>query len=145
MTRVSELLFVDPGVADRATILGNLRPGVEAIVLDAAAPAARQIAAALEGRRGLDAVHVIAHGAPGRVNFAAGDWSIATLEDEAEDFAAIGRALAADGELRLWSCDTAAGAAGEAFHRALGAGDRRRCRRRDAAASAPPRSAARGS
>ena len=97
------------------TILGNLRPGVEAIVLDADRPAARQIAAALEDRSGLDAVHVIAHGAPGSVKFASGDWSITTLEDEAENFAAIGRALAADGELRLWSCDTAAGAAGARF------------------------------
>ncbi len=43
----------------------------------------------------------------------------ATLEDEAEDLAAIGRALAVDGELRLWSCDTAAGAVGAAFIEAL--------------------------
>ena len=110
MAHNREILFLDPAVADRETILGNLRPEVEAIVLDTARPAARQIAAALDGRRGLDAVHVIAHGAPGRVSFAAGDWSAETLADEAEDLAAIGLALAADGDLRLWSCDTAAGA-----------------------------------
>ncbi len=68
-----EVLFVDPGVPDIATIFGNLRPGVEAIVLDKSQPAARQMAAALAGRRDLDAVHVIAHGAPGRVSFAAGE------------------------------------------------------------------------
>ena len=94
-------------------------PGVEARVLDPATPAAQQIAAALADRRDLAAVHVIAHGAPGEVNFASGDWSVATLEDDAEDLAAIGRALAEDGELRLWSCDTAAGAAGTAFIEAL--------------------------
>ena len=65
-----EILFVDPSVSDIDTILGGLRSGVEAIVLDAAQPAAQQIAAALFGRRGLAAVHVIAHGAPGRVIFA---------------------------------------------------------------------------
>ena len=119
MARRSEILFVDPSVSDLDTILGNLRPGVEAIVLGAAQPAAQQIAAALEGRHGLSAVHIIAHGAPGRVNFAAGDWSADTLEEKAEDFAAIGRAIAADGELRLWSCDAAAGAAGAAFIAAL--------------------------
>src|SRR4051794_30473503 len=32
--RASELLFVDPSVSDLDTILRNLRPGVEAIVLD---------------------------------------------------------------------------------------------------------------
>jgi hypothetical protein len=115
INRIFELLFVDPRVAGLDTILDNLRPGVAAIVLDPTRPAARQIAAALEGRRGLDAVHVIAHGAPGRVIFAAGDWSEARLAEEAGDLAAIGRALAADGELRLWSCDTGAGVAGADF------------------------------
>ena len=43
----SEILFVDPAVSDIATILGGLRPEVEAIVLDSSRPAARQIAEAL--------------------------------------------------------------------------------------------------
>ncbi len=115
----AEILFVDPSVTALETILGNLRPGVEAIVLDSARPAARQIAAALDGRHGLRSVHIIAHGAPGRVSFAAGDWSSETLEDSAEDFAAIGRALAPDGDLRLWSCGMGAGAGGAAFVAAL--------------------------
>ena len=110
-----EILFIDPRVADIETLLGHLRPEVEAILLDPVRPAARQIAAALAGRHGLDAVHVIAHGAPGRVNFTAGDWSAATLEEEAEDLAAIGRALGAGRNLSLWSCQTAAGPAGAAF------------------------------
>ena len=101
------------------TILRGLRPGVEAKALDPAVSAAKQIAKALTGWRDLDAVHVIAHGAPGQINFSAGDWSVATLKDDAEDLAAIGRALADDGELRLWSCDIAAGAAGTAFIEAL--------------------------
>jgi uncharacterized protein DUF4347 len=115
MAHVSEVLFVDPSVDDIETITGGLRPGVKAIMLDRASPPARQIAHSLDGLRGLDAVHVIAHGAPGRVKFAAGDWSVATLADDCADLAAIGRALDADGELRLWSCDVAAGAAGAAF------------------------------
>src|SRR5262249_29315828 len=120
MTRPSEILFVDPAVSDLETILGNLRPEVHAIVLDARWPATRQIAEALEGHRRLDAVHIIAHGAPGRVNFASGEWSAETLKEAAHDFAAVGRALAGDGELRLWSCETASGDAGEAFIEALG-------------------------
>ena len=113
--RVSEMLFVDTSVGDLATILDNLRPEVEAVVLDRAAPPARQIAVALHGVRGLDAVHVIAHGAPGRVNFAAGHWSVETVENEPDDFAAIGRAIAVHGDLRLWSCRTGAGVPGGRF------------------------------
>ena len=116
----SEVLFLDPGVPDIATILGNLRPGVEAIVLDKTLPVARQMAAALGRRRDLDAIHVIAHGAAGRVSFAAGEWSALTLEENSEEFAAIGRALRSGGDLRLWSCNAAAGADGRAFIDALG-------------------------
>ncbi len=111
MTRAREIAFIDPSVSDLDTILGGLRPEVEAVVL-VAQPAARQIATALRERQGIDAVHVIAHGAPGRVSFAPGDWSPHTLDGDAEDFAAIGRALGDDGSLRLWSCCTGAGAAG---------------------------------
>src|SRR5271165_5474429 len=71
----SEVLFLDPTVSDLASIFGGLRPEVDAVVLDRFRPAARQIAAALAGRRDLKAVHVIAHGAPGRVSFASGEWS----------------------------------------------------------------------
>ncbi len=111
----AEVLFVDPGIADLPTLLRGVRPGIEAVVLDTARPPARQVAAALVGRRGLVAVHIVAHGAPGRVIFASGEWSAATLIVQASEFAAIGQSLAADGSLRLWSCFTGAGTAGEAL------------------------------
>jgi hypothetical protein len=113
--RASEVLFVDPWVPDLATILNNLRPGVDAIVLDGDTPAARQIAIALQGRQSLDAVHVIAHGRPGRVVFGADDWSVETLEDSAEQLTAIGDALRAHGKIGLLSCRTGIGAEGSEF------------------------------
>jgi hypothetical protein len=111
-----EIAFIDPAVAAIPVLLAGLREGVAPILLDARRPAARQIAEALAGRRDLDAVHIIAHGAPGKVCFAAGEWSGDCAD---ENLAAIGRALRPDGDLRLWSCDVARGAAGAAFVEAL--------------------------
>ncbi|RUW17088.1 DUF4347 domain-containing protein, partial [Mesorhizobium sp. M1A.F.Ca.IN.020.06.1.1] len=119
MARASEILFVDPSISDLETVLSNVRPGIEAILVDGRQAPAAQMAAALRGHEELHAVHIIAHGAPGRVVFASGEWSVGTLKGAAEEFAAIGRALAADGELRLWSCETARGNAGDAFVDAL--------------------------
>src|SRR5579883_568770 len=119
MARASEILFVDPAVPDLATLLDNLRPEVRAIVLDSSQPAARQMALALHACRGLQAVHVVAHGAPGRVGFAAGEWTAATLEGDAESFRTIGRALTAKGELRLWSCNAGSGQTGQDLVEAL--------------------------
>src|SRR5262245_42583039 len=69
--RASEILFVDPGVTHLETIFSQLRPGVEAFLLTATRPAAEQMAEALAGRRNLAAVHIMGHGAPGRIAFAA--------------------------------------------------------------------------
>ena len=115
VTRPSEILFIDPAVPDIDVLLSGVRSGVEAIVLDAERPAARQMADVLAGHRCLDAVHVVAHGAPGRVKFASGEWSMATLAEQADDLAAIGEALGERGGLRLWSCHAGAGASGAAF------------------------------
>src|SRR5579863_7427532 len=41
VTCTSEVLFVDPAIDDLGRILGGLRPGIEAIVLDPVRPAAR--------------------------------------------------------------------------------------------------------
>ena len=111
----SEIAFIDPAVDDIATILEGLRPEVEALILDREHPVSRQIADALAGKKDLDAVHVIAHGAPGRVSFAAGEWSAETLAGAADDLAAIRKALRPGGELCLWSCHAGRGDAGEAF------------------------------
>jgi hypothetical protein len=119
MATASELLFVDSSISDLCTIVRNLRPEVEAIVLDRAGPPARQMAAALEGRHELDAVHIMAHGSPGEVSFAAGVWAAETLEREAADLAKIGQALGKSGILLLWSCSVAAGPSGSMFVDAL--------------------------
>jgi hypothetical protein len=119
MSTKPEVLFVDPAVDDLDHVMAGVRPEVRAVLLDAATPAARQIAAALEGAQGLTCVHIMAHGAPGRVMFSAGAWSTGSLEWDARELAAIGGALGAEGDLRLWSCDTAAGATGAAFVEAL--------------------------
>jgi hypothetical protein len=60
VNHISEILFIDPAVSDIDVLLAGVRPGVEAIVLDAVRPAARQLATALADRRGVAVVHVTA-------------------------------------------------------------------------------------
>jgi hypothetical protein len=112
LPQVREIAFIDPAVADVDVLLAGLRPDVEPILLDAAEPAPRQMARALAGRRSLDAIHVIAHGAPGEVSFAAGKLTLACLDEPAADLAKVGHALEQGGTLLLWSCHAGAGARG---------------------------------
>ena len=60
-----EIAFIDPAVSDVEVLLAGLRAGVHPILLNTVEPVPRQIASALAGCRSLDAIHIIAHGAPG--------------------------------------------------------------------------------
>jgi hypothetical protein len=115
----TEIAFIDPAVSDVRVLLAGLSPDVQPIMLNAAEPAPRQIAAALSGRAGLDAIHIIAHGAPGEVRFAAGVLSANSVNEHAADLAALGAALGQNASLMLWTCETGQGERGQDFVAAL--------------------------
>ena len=116
---VTEVVFIDPGVTDITVLLAGLRSGVRGVVLDAAEPAAVQMARVLAGHRELSAVHIIAHGAPGEVFFAGGVLSAESIASCEADLAMIGQALEQDGALGLWCCETGRGTRGQRFVEAL--------------------------
>ena len=122
MTRlpmVNEIAFIDPAVADIPVLIAGLRPGVLPVLLGAAMPAVEQIARAVRGREGLDAIHVFVHGGSGELGFSAGPLLRANIGTYADDLAVIGDALGPDGDLLLWSCRAGEGARGQAFLQAL--------------------------
>src|SRR5262249_31688902 len=114
-----EIVFVDGKVDNLATLLAGLRPELDRILLSHDEPALCQIARLVRHWGGLEAIHVIAHGRAGEVNFGAGALSLESLAGHAADLRTIGQALGNDGKLLLWSCQTAAGARGSAFVEAL--------------------------
>ena len=117
--KAREFAFVDPSVADLAVLLRGMRPQMAVSVLSGAEPTSREMARVLAQHQEIDVLHVIAHGRPGELSFAGGALTIASLDDHRADLAQIGLALAADGEIRLWVCEAAAGDEGAAFIDAL--------------------------
>jgi len=113
-----EVAFIDPSIQDLDAFLSGLRANVEAHVMGSAENPLVQIAHALEQRGRTAAVHIVAHGEPGELHFAAGIVTGATLVQHAFSLATIGSALRG-GDILLWSCETGAGAIGEAFIREL--------------------------
>ncbi len=119
MMRKSEVLFVDPTVDDLEHVLGATRPEVEAVLLEqqgaGRAPDRRR-----PGRQAWPSRR--AHHGPRLAR--AHELRRRRLDgrdvtDDSGELSAIGRALAEDGDLRLWSCDTAYGRAGAVFLDAL--------------------------
>jgi len=110
----SEITFIESNVADLQTLLTGLA-GSEVHVLDAGQDGLQQIAAMLAGRGGVDALHIISHGATAAVNFGALRLDGSNLDAHRAVLDAIGHAMADGGDILLYGCDVGAGSGGAAF------------------------------
>ena len=117
--QAKQILFIDSAVADAPTLLKGLDPAVEVLLLDEGQGLER-IAARLEGRHGIDAIHLISHGEPGALLLGGSRVEQANLQNYSDELASIGEALSEDGDLLVYGCNVAAGDPGGAFVRRLG-------------------------
>ncbi|MEJ5990113.1 Ig-like domain-containing protein [Ramlibacter sp. PS3R-8] len=104
-----EIVFIMDDVGNHAQLAASFGAGREVVILDAAGDGLAQIAQALEGRSGIDALHVISHGSAGGV--ALGSLVLGSTEVIARqpELAAIGRSLAPDADVLLYGCEAGAG------------------------------------
>ena len=117
-----EVVFLDAAVEDRDTLLNDLLGEADAdrdfeVVLIDGGDGVDQIAEALarfsaDGRGGIDAVHLVAHGEAGAVKLGDTWLSGDTLDRYAGTLARWGNALTADGDLLIYGCDLASTAQG---------------------------------
>ncbi|MBT9553586.1 MAG: tandem-95 repeat protein, partial [Hydrogenophaga sp.] len=113
-----EIIFVDAVVADIADDL-TWHTG-EVYVLDANRDGVEQMAEILNGRTGIDAIHVISHGTPGRLELGNTTLDATSMAGEhADELAAIRAALSDDADLLLYGCDVSSTTEGVAFVEAL--------------------------
>jgi Domain of unknown function (DUF4347) len=112
---MKSLLFVDSRVAHIDSILAGLAVDGQVIVLDPFNDGLTQIAQALEGVHDLDAIHVISHGSAGALYLGDTVLDSAALPNYTDALQRLGRSLTANGDLLLYGCDVAAGAAGLSF------------------------------
>ena len=109
-----EVVFIETNVADVQTLIDGVKPGVEIVLLDASKDGLAAMADWAEGKSGYDAVHVISHGAEGRINLGGLTLDTTTAINRAADLATLGAALNEAGDLLLYGCSVASGE-GEGF------------------------------
>jgi hypothetical protein len=115
----TEIVFVDTGVAGYEAIVAGVTAGVEVVLINSSADGLSQMLKTLEGREGIDAIHVASHGEAARLLLGSSTLHLGNLGSHADDLAAIGRALAADGDIHLWGCDIGKSQEGRDFVQAL--------------------------
>ncbi|HYC53038.1 MAG TPA: DUF4347 domain-containing protein, partial [Gemmatimonadaceae bacterium] len=115
-----EIVFIDAAVSGRHALLESIgAANARVVVLERSGDAFQQMAEALEGQSGVEAIHIISHGSEGRLILGGRAYSAASIGVHAEQLGRIGAALSSDGDLLLYGCDIAKGSAGEALIQAL--------------------------
>jgi VCBS repeat-containing protein len=110
----TEVVFVDPTVPDYQSLIAGMGPNVQIVMLDGGQDGMEQIAASLTGRTGIDAIHIISHGAEGQLSLGTGTLTTDSMTGEyADELAAIQQALSAQADILVYGCDFANGLAGQ--------------------------------
>ncbi|MDQ7745501.1 DUF4347 domain-containing protein [Hydrogenophaga pseudoflava] len=106
----TEVVFVDGRVSDPGAFAAD---GREVIVLSTGQDGMTQIASALAGRTGIDAIHIVSHGGDGYLSLGSGSITAETIQStHLESLQLIGQALSAEGDILIYACDYAAGSEG---------------------------------
>lgn len=104
-----ELVFIEDNVPDIDTLIRGFGAGKEVVILDAARDGLQQIVAALEGRSGVDALHIVSHGAAGVLNLGQLTLDAANLNVHEEELQTIGASLAPGADILLYGCGIGGG------------------------------------
>ncbi|WP_328591693.1 DUF4347 domain-containing protein [Prosthecochloris vibrioformis] len=112
---LSTIVFIDSRIADRNRILAQFDATTRYVILDEQQDGILQIAEALSGSSGYDAVQIFSHGSPGSLLLGNTTFDSAALERYAAELAIIGNALTAEGDILLYGCNVGAGDEGRAF------------------------------
>ena len=110
----TEIVFVDPTVPNYQDLLSGLDPSIEVIMLDGGQDGIEQMAGALAGRTGIDAIHLISHGEAGALQLGTGTLNVDTMPGQyADELAVIQQALSEQADILVYGCDFAEGQAGQ--------------------------------
>ena len=73
-----------------------------------------QIAASLAGRTGIDAIHIVSHGAEGQLSLGNGTLTQESMSGQySDELAAIRLSLSESADILVYGCDFAEGQAGQ--------------------------------
>ncbi|RFC66850.1 DUF4347 domain-containing protein, partial [Mesorhizobium denitrificans] len=108
-----EIVFVAGDIEDKDSLIASFGKDVEVVTLDPTKDGVEQIAAALKGRTGIEAIHILSHGGEGQLSLGTASLTADSMQGEyLDELTVIGHALSADGDILIYGCDFTAGDAG---------------------------------
>lgn len=114
-----EIIFIDAAVTDWKTLTAGLSPDIPVVLLPAQGNGLAAMAEALAGYGILDAIHLVSHGATGRLTLGDIQLTSANMAEQNDVLATISQHLSPYSDLLLYGCSVAQGEIGQAFVEAL--------------------------
>ncbi|MGZ0080261.1 DUF4347 domain-containing protein [Methylomonas sp. YC3] len=113
------VIFVDSRVRDAETLLAGADPRAEVVMLEAGRDGVQQMADYLADRHDISAISIVAEGGEANVWLGNAWLNNDSIGGYAAQLNTIGQALAADGDLQIYSCNLGRGVEGSAFTQTL--------------------------
>jgi uncharacterized delta-60 repeat protein len=115
----TNIVLIDSRVTGYQTLIDSLATPSEVFIIDAGSDGLVQIAARLQGRSDIDALHLISHGSQGALYLGATVLNSGNLATYATQLASIRGALTPTGDILLYGCNVAQGDIGFQFINSL--------------------------
>ena len=109
------IVFIDSSVANYQSLIDDLTEPAEVFILDGGSDGLAQMAARLQGRSGIDAIHVISHGSQEALYLGSTVLDSGNLASYGVQLASIGGSLTDTGDILLYGCNMAKGDIGLQF------------------------------
>ncbi len=113
------LVFVDTRVADSSLILSGLPADSECYLIDMSEDGMTRMQAVLSNYSDLASVHIVSHGAAGRLLLGSTQLDLASLPLYDTALQTMGKSLSEGGDILLYGCNVAQGAIGLEFLQSL--------------------------
>ncbi|MEI6732756.1 MAG: DUF4347 domain-containing protein [Comamonadaceae bacterium] len=120
VTKINEVIFLDPGVVDGQALVRQAlanRPDAQAevVLLDGQTDGIVQITSWLKMHQGLQAVHLLSHGDTASLKLGSMELDAGNIDQYQSALGQWQQSLKAGADLFLYGCDVAQGASGSAF------------------------------
>jgi hypothetical protein len=106
--RVSSLVFIDSNVEDYQSLISDVSPNAEVIILDETLDGIEQITQRLTIEQNIEAIHIVSHGSPGAVQLGASRLNSSNIENFAPGLKQWRKALIPSADILLYGCNVAA-------------------------------------
>ena len=103
-----EVVFIDSNVQNYQQLVDGIVDGVEVVVLNGSQDGLQQIADYLDGRSGIDSIHILSHGDSGKVQLGSTWLDAAGISTHQALLNEIGAALSESGDILLYGCKVGA-------------------------------------